>query len=396
MKICDRCNLVYEDSTHFCTRCGQELKNVSEDNDKSTNDNGTNDNGLQNNKVKLLVIVVLFLAAVLAFFMMPHSNQQANLAPVKINGLWGYIDGTGEIVVSPQYENVEVFNNGLAVVYKDGKSGIINGKGSYVLPLRDNVIHSTRAKNVFEMFIDNDETKTYQFIDKNGKALFEGKLFAYRSPSLPFGFIPTDNVLQIGYTYYDFGLNELFSEPRRKQVGSFENGIADVCVFGEDTVTRYSVDSKFKKIVDLPSLYINCEVNTSLRNFMTVCASGGYGCERYVLPVFVSEKKGGYYACFHLLDKNGKHITTFRADSIGLSSNEQVFCNGFLFVDRKKLIDVNGKIIFENEDTSRTIHSSVSKNGLILISRGGKFGYMNVRGEEIISCQFDEARHFEY
>lgn len=60
-------------------------------------------------------------------------------APVKKNGLWGFIDKTGEFVIEPQFEDFLasdaayshlVFHEGLAAVKKDGKWGYIDSNGT--------------------------------------------------------------------------------------------------------------------------------------------------------------------------------------------------------------------------------------------------------------------------
>jgi|GEM_PF-4202616 len=54
--------------------------------------------------------------------------------PIKEGILWGVIDNKGEITVNPSYNYIGDFNNGnLAIAIKDGKRGLINGKGETVL-----------------------------------------------------------------------------------------------------------------------------------------------------------------------------------------------------------------------------------------------------------------------
>ena len=45
----------------------------------------------------------------------------------------GYIDRSGQLVIPPIYEEVEDFNNGSAAVKKDGKWGIIDKKGRWLI-----------------------------------------------------------------------------------------------------------------------------------------------------------------------------------------------------------------------------------------------------------------------
>lgn len=51
------------------------------------------------------------------------------LAPVRENGYYGYIDETGRYVIEPKYDYAENFNNNYAIIYEDGKPNFINKFG---------------------------------------------------------------------------------------------------------------------------------------------------------------------------------------------------------------------------------------------------------------------------
>lgn len=50
------------------------------------------------------------------------KEQSASLFVIKSNGKWGYINRTGKVIISPQFESAGNFNEGLAVVIV-GKEG---------------------------------------------------------------------------------------------------------------------------------------------------------------------------------------------------------------------------------------------------------------------------------
>lgn len=56
-------------------------------------------------------------------------------AAVKINGLWGYVDTTGEFVVQPQYSEATSFTGGCAAVYGGGMWQVIDTTGAVRLEL---------------------------------------------------------------------------------------------------------------------------------------------------------------------------------------------------------------------------------------------------------------------
>jgi len=59
-----------------------------------------------------------------------------NLAPVMVDGKWGYIDKSGRTVIEPQYDYANWFWEGLAAVKKGEKYGYINPQNQLVIPFR--------------------------------------------------------------------------------------------------------------------------------------------------------------------------------------------------------------------------------------------------------------------
>ena len=70
------------------------------------------------------LIILPFKCQYLRFF---HDN----LAAVKKDGYWGYIDLTGNIKITPKYIRAEDFINGLARVWtKENEFGYIDTQGN--------------------------------------------------------------------------------------------------------------------------------------------------------------------------------------------------------------------------------------------------------------------------
>ncbi len=64
------------------------------------------------------------------------DEKEIPLAAVKQNGLWGFIDERGKLVVPPQWDDVLSFRNGAAVVAKDGYFGFIDKSGKTISPCK--------------------------------------------------------------------------------------------------------------------------------------------------------------------------------------------------------------------------------------------------------------------
>src|SRR5262249_43054146 len=53
-------------------------------------------------------------------------NFSEGLCAVRIGNKWGYIDKTGKVVISPQFDSAGIFSEGLACVRKGRKVGYID------------------------------------------------------------------------------------------------------------------------------------------------------------------------------------------------------------------------------------------------------------------------------
>lgn len=62
----------------------------------------------------------------------PYSEQ---MAAVKLNGKWGFINARGQISIAAQYDAVLPFKDGLAAVQKKGQWGFIDRNGRLAIPL---------------------------------------------------------------------------------------------------------------------------------------------------------------------------------------------------------------------------------------------------------------------
>ncbi len=69
----------------------------------------------------------------------PFSEGLAGVAISGADGnpVWGFVDTTGALAIAPQWDSVGSFHNGVAIVTKDEKRGLIDKSGNTVLPCGD-------------------------------------------------------------------------------------------------------------------------------------------------------------------------------------------------------------------------------------------------------------------
>lgn len=102
------------------------------------------------------------------------------LAPVVVGRKFGYINGHGEIVVKPQYEEASSFSEGVAVVCNDYRWGYINKTGKEVIPLQ-----FVEARNFSEglaaVRIDShsaDAESNWGYINKQGDVVIAPRFYS--------------------------------------------------------------------------------------------------------------------------------------------------------------------------------------------------------------------------
>jgi len=87
--------------------------------------------------------------------------------PVQRNGMYGFIDQTGNEVVPCKYSRVMDFSEGLAAVQLNGKWGFVDQAGNEVVPCKyDDVANFTSG---LAAVMPDEKARVYGFIDKTGR-----------------------------------------------------------------------------------------------------------------------------------------------------------------------------------------------------------------------------------
>lgn len=95
-----------------------------------------------------------------------HACQDGRIA-VKVDGLWGYLDKNGPMVIEPAWEEAQTFSCGLAAVKQDGKWGYIDREGHLAVSFQfDDVV--PYAENAARVWSDDGGIMVCSFIDLAG------------------------------------------------------------------------------------------------------------------------------------------------------------------------------------------------------------------------------------
>lgn len=156
------------------------------------------------------------------------AEEEDALYPIRENGLWGYMNRTGETVIAPQWEYAGLFSDGIAVVGSDQEDweligGLIRKDGEMLLPMEYSITETTGGF-IFSLWDESaDSYQNQWFYDKASGALFPisydyimdwygGELLIAENDGL-YGFICRDTgevvfPLQFDGLYGDVGCRE--------------------------------------------------------------------------------------------------------------------------------------------------------------------------------------------
>lgn len=108
------------------------------------------------------------------------SSFSGGLAAVKINGKWGFINKTGQIVIEPEffemglsYFKLEAFSSGLAPVKDENKYGFINVNGNFVIEPQYDAAWCFRNGLAKVLKYDDKDDLAMGYIDRSGKYIWE-------------------------------------------------------------------------------------------------------------------------------------------------------------------------------------------------------------------------------
>ncbi len=307
--------------------------------------------------------------------------------PFKQYDSWGFIDTVGFIRVKAEYETVEKFREGLAVVSKDDLYGAINKQGDVIIPMKYEELYDfyegtavcAKGGKYGMVNTSGEEIMKLEYDDvmemKNGLAIAEKEgLFGYYDKN---GFEKIEAI-------YD-------------EVNQFEEGLAIVSKDGlYGIIDPYGIpvlDFQYDNLIKFNELYYAAETEDGW-GIITIEKDTVLDFEMDLIqPVYNG------FAYFELdeeygfLNENGR--IAIEVDYPVFADDKQLcyFKNGHALVksgDRFGLINEKGRKVIP------TIFYGIGHfDELIPITKGDLWGYCDERANRKIDYQFDMAYNFE-
>lgn len=115
--------------------------------------------------MKRLLLVWMMILCLLPVATMAEENTDA-LYPIRVNGLWGYMNQAGEAVIEPQWKQVQCFNGNYALVTtSESRNGLINHSGQYVVEPQEH-LRITQYDETWQLEICGTEDYSVGYFDK--------------------------------------------------------------------------------------------------------------------------------------------------------------------------------------------------------------------------------------
>jgi len=157
--------------------------------------------------------------------------------------VWGYIDKTGNMIITPQFEDAYSFSEGLASIKMGNKFGYIDKTGNIIIAPQYKDAYSF-SEGLAKIYTDEDK---YGYIDKTGKIIIEPKLLSASIFSEGLASIKIGNK----FGYID-KIGNIKIEPQFKEAYSFSDNLAVIQVdngkYGYiDTTGRIVIEPQFKE-----------------------------------------------------------------------------------------------------------------------------------------------------
>lgn len=336
--------------------------------------------------MKKELFLTLFFVSLLFFCISCNRKDKDYLFPVCENGLFGYINKNGEMVIEPKYYRANFFSEGLASVCNDVGYGFIDTRG--------NVIIDYQFKDVLGGRFICGIAPIATLDDKFGYVNRDGKIFALGLSKISVR--PDSEGLLVYYKDGKHGFvdtnGEVVIKPQFDDVREFSDGMAAVKLNNKwgyiNKNGKMVIDCKYENALEFKEGLAPIQV-FGLWGFIDKTGKNIIKAQYYYANCFsdglarvtsASTRRNGY------IDKNGKLVIGFKY------SNGHPFKEGLAIVDLKKegIVDKKGRTV------ARFLYDRIEpfSEGLAVVQKGTKYGYIDKKGNVVIPLKFERAYGF--
>ncbi|MEX2380200.1 MAG: WG repeat-containing protein, partial [Vicingaceae bacterium] len=321
--------------------------------------------------------------------MMDIELASKHFLPIKMDSLWGFIDTEGNLMIEAQYSSVEPFNEGLALVVKNGKLGFINKSADVVIPIIYDDAESFESSLAIVAKEDD-----YGIVDRTNKVVlplkyeYVGKFYdglAIVANDTAYGYVNQSGEVVIPLTL--------------EYAGDFDQGLALVEQDGKKGV----INTQGRTVVPMEYNWLESFQDNGLARAKKDSLYGLIDRQAAVVLPFEYDAIGTFSDGMALVANGGQYgyindsahwvidpKFDFRRDALNWGSFDGAYAK-YMLKEKFGIIDTVGNrifpAIFENI-------GNYNDSSLIAVKRRGKWGFANQEVSLAIPYQFEFAETF--
>lgn len=283
-----------------------------------------------------------------------------DLAAVKFDEKWGFINLNGELVIPFEYDEIQNFQNNLAGVKKSNKWGFINKKGQLIIPLKYEEVASFH-EGLAAVKLNNK----WGYINTSGNSVISHKYTPSEYDQ------PQDHYFKNGYAVEKINNNCWVLVDKQGN----ETKLEGWCEHDSEGLFRYLRNNKYGFINNK-----GYEVIKPIYDFVNPF-DGGYSV------VELNEKMG-------IIDKAGNVVVPIKYEN----AHSEVSPGGIAMMrlnGKSGLIDLNGKILLPFIYANIYLDKKGSTDLIAVRSaETGKWGYVNKNNNTVIPFKYQREGYF--
>lgn len=273
------------------------------------------------------------------------------LFPIIENGLWGYIDVSGKVIIEPKFRVAGQFSEGLAPVRLNGTYGYINSLGDFVIQPRFDAAFSF-DKGIARIYING---KPY-FINKEGQITFQHNYTELLDANNSQYLIAKTITNKLGVINLK---GELIIDTVFKKIGPFSNDIAMVEGLNHEPYPDDEVSYVYESgVINSSGKWL---INFGEYRQISQISGGYFLAERYKQ----TSKESRWTSNDAVLDSKGNHLFNLPAGYFFFDSNAEGFHDNVAIVNIKDTLKENnydyysgvindkGEVLFSNKKWER-------------------------------------------
>lgn len=334
-------------------------------------------------KHKITIIITLIFICFVQNSYSQYTYQDPDASPNRYR--YGFVDTTGREIVGCVYDQLESFRSGLIKALNNNKHYYLDKLGNVAIKI-DSLEGRDFIGEIASFFLNGK----LGFINKKGQIVQPNKYSDINPFRNPEGIIKV--VLNGKHGYIDSVGNERLSAKYDELMYKKE------CIIALKNKKYGVLNAKGKEII--PFIYDN--VTGYYDGVICVKLGDNWGIidlsHRFIVPLrlkydYVAGFDNGYSVVrknnkYGIINKKGIEIFPVKYDGIGIFSKEGIA--GFRLGDKLGFVNSDGKIVVppKYEDAYPMF------NGLSRVKYKGLQGYINVKGEEVITPKYLAASDF--